>query len=373
MCDVEAASDVVEPVESLDDAAPGRRAENRGFGCAALAAIAAAAMAGAAVLIGQAINQIDSPAARIIESREFGVVLNVVAIGYFFFLGASFGSFLNVVAWRAPRGRSITHPPSACPRCGVRIRGRDNVPIVGWLLLRGECRNCRSPISPRYLFAELAVGLLFATLAVGEILSGGVTLPFREPNRTTGALYNLIDPRWDLLRIYVHHAALLAYLSAAALARRDGRALPVSVAATTLTLGLVAICAWNHPNVMLVETSYPLTAGDYPLDRMAGLWASLCGAAAGATIGACLVQLRSARRHPRVWSGLPLDFLLVGAFLGWQSAVAVALLWGLLAGLSTLAPIPRSTYGVRVAKALLAWAPLICAGAWLLVWERLLS
>lgn len=81
-------------------------------------------------------------------------------------LGLIIGSFLNVVVWRVPRGESVVSPPSACPACGHRIRARDNVPVLGWLLLRGRCRDCGAPISWRYPVVELLTGVLFAVMAV---------------------------------------------------------------------------------------------------------------------------------------------------------------------------------------------------------------
>lgn len=80
-------------------------------------------------------------------------------------VGLAVGSFLNVVVWRVPRGESVVRPPSACPRCGHGIRGRDNVPVLSWLLLRGRCRNCGAPISARYPLVEGATGVLFALAA----------------------------------------------------------------------------------------------------------------------------------------------------------------------------------------------------------------
>ena len=63
-----------------------------------------------------------------------------------------------------PRGESIVSPPSHCPKCDVRIKARDNIPIVSWLLLRGRCRNCGEPISPRYPLVETLVAVLFAAI-----------------------------------------------------------------------------------------------------------------------------------------------------------------------------------------------------------------
>src|SRR4051812_30458485 len=79
-------------------------------------------------------------------------------------VGACAGSFLNVVIWRVPRGESIVSPPSHCPNCGERIKARDNIPIVSWLLLRGRCRNCSDPISARYPLVEALVAVVFAAI-----------------------------------------------------------------------------------------------------------------------------------------------------------------------------------------------------------------
>ncbi len=81
-------------------------------------------------------------------------------------LGLLIGSFLNVVVHRVPRGESVVSPPSACPACGNAIRPRDNVPVVGWLLLRGRCRDCDAPISPRYPVVEAGTAALFAVMAL---------------------------------------------------------------------------------------------------------------------------------------------------------------------------------------------------------------
>ncbi len=82
-----------------------------------------------------------------------------------FLFGAVVGSFLNVVVHRLPREESVVRPGSRCPACGEPIRAHDNVPILGWLLLGGRCRDCRAPISPRYPLVELANALLWTALA----------------------------------------------------------------------------------------------------------------------------------------------------------------------------------------------------------------
>jgi leader peptidase (prepilin peptidase) / N-methyltransferase len=75
-------------------------------------------------------------------------------------VGAIFGSFLNVVAYRLPRGESLSRPRSRCPQCQTPIKPYDNVPVLSWLALRGRCRSCRAPISARYPLVEAVTGLL---------------------------------------------------------------------------------------------------------------------------------------------------------------------------------------------------------------------
>ena len=78
-----------------------------------------------------------------------------------FMLGAAIGSFLNVVVYRLPAQLSLLYPPSRCPHCLHRLGIRENVPILGWLKLRGRCHWCRAPISSRYPLVEAASGVLF--------------------------------------------------------------------------------------------------------------------------------------------------------------------------------------------------------------------
>jgi len=73
------------------------------------------------------------------------------------FLGATVGSFLNVVIARVPAGLSVVRPRSRCPRCQAGIAWYDNVPVVSWLVLRGRCRSCALPISIRYPVVEALV------------------------------------------------------------------------------------------------------------------------------------------------------------------------------------------------------------------------
>ena len=86
-------------------------------------------------------------------------------------LGACVGSFTNVVVWRWPRQESVVVPGSHCPRCGHGIRWHDNLPVLGWLLLRGRCRDCGAAISWRYPAVEAFSALLWLSALL--VQSGG--------------------------------------------------------------------------------------------------------------------------------------------------------------------------------------------------------
>ena len=76
-------------------------------------------------------------------------------------LGAAIGSFLNVVIYRLPADLSLLHPPSRCPQCHTPLKPYDNVPVLGWLWLKGKCRYCRAPIAIRYPLVEAVTALIF--------------------------------------------------------------------------------------------------------------------------------------------------------------------------------------------------------------------
>jgi leader peptidase (prepilin peptidase)/N-methyltransferase len=95
-------------------------------------------------------------------------------------LGLVVGSFLNVVAYRLPRGESLAFPGSRCTSCGEAVKPWDNVPVLSWLLLRGQCRSCGERISVRYPLLELMTGIVFALVALARGLDAElvVLLPF---------------------------------------------------------------------------------------------------------------------------------------------------------------------------------------------------
>jgi len=160
-------------------------------------------------------------------------------------VGAAVGSFLNVVIHRLPRGESLVHPRSRCPECGTQIAGYDNIPIVSWLLLRGRCRHCGTPISPRYPAVELITALVFAAVVLvrgfdddliielpfvaGLIALAGIDLDHKLlPNKIVyplavwGVIAVLIADQGDLVEHVVAGAGAFLFLLAAALAYPSG-------------------------------------------------------------------------------------------------------------------------------------------------------
>ncbi|MGH7132127.1 MAG: prepilin peptidase [Phycisphaerales bacterium] len=79
-------------------------------------------------------------------------------------VGCCVGSLLNVLVWRMPQNLGVVSPPSRCPKCNTRLTWRENIPVLGWVLLRGRCRFCKSPISAEYPIVEAFVGLLFVAV-----------------------------------------------------------------------------------------------------------------------------------------------------------------------------------------------------------------
>jgi leader peptidase (prepilin peptidase)/N-methyltransferase len=90
-------------------------------------------------------------------------------------LGLAVGSFLNVVVHRVPRKESVVSPRSRCPGCGTQLAARANVPVGSGRVLKGRCRSCGMPISPRYPAVELGTAALFA--AAGARFAGEAVLP----------------------------------------------------------------------------------------------------------------------------------------------------------------------------------------------------
>lgn len=147
--------------------------------------------------------------------------VEVFVVGWFTFVGASIGSFLNVVAGSVANGKSPFFRNSSCPNCGQVIWRRDNLPILGYLALQGSCRHCQIAIPRRYLWAEIAAGGIVALFFLAELISGGDNLPVRQPNFYDGIVWILLYAKWDLISIYLYHSSVLLSLLLLALFTRE--------------------------------------------------------------------------------------------------------------------------------------------------------
>jgi leader peptidase (prepilin peptidase)/N-methyltransferase len=239
--------------------------------------------------------------------------------------GMLIGSFLNVVAYRIPLGRSVVSPPSACPECGHQIRWKDNIPVVSWLLLRGRCRDCRAGISVRYPIVEAATGVLFA------------------------GTYLVIGPVWVL-------PAYLLFI------------------ATTVVLVLTDLDHKRIPNRILypatVVTVVLLTAGAAADGTLAAVPRALAG---GGVYFGLLLLIALAARGGFGMGDVKLSFLL-GILLGFQSWAA---LWSgiflafLTGGVVSLLLLITKRKGRKDA---IPFGPPLIVGAWIaLVWGQQLA
>jgi leader peptidase (prepilin peptidase)/N-methyltransferase len=245
-------------------------------------------------------------------------------------LGLAIGSFLNVVVYRVPAGRSLT-PDSACPNCGTSIRKRDNIPVVSWLLLRGRCRGCAQPISARYPLVEAGTAAAFvlvtarfgpaaldATTAQHEVAGALELVAFLTLTSVSIALA-LIDLDTRRLPNVIVLPSLLAgilLLGVAALLRGD---IPALVGA-----GIGGASLFVFYFVLALIKPGGMGFGDVKLAAVLGLylgflgWGSLLvGAFAaflfGGVFGLLLIAVRKAGRKTPIPFG---PWMILGAWLG---------------------------------------------------------
>lgn len=258
--------------------------------------------------------------------ESFGQSLaEVAAVVFFFVVGGNIGSFLNVVAHRVPLGMSVVFGGSRCPACGQAIRPRDNLPVLGWLLLRGRCRDCLVPIPVRYPFVEAVAAVLIGSVAAVEILSGGYTLPLgnevAQGRWWRGVDELLFHPNGRLLAICLLHVTGLATLLAWALLEYDQQRLPrrwsVLVGLTLPVLSL--LWPWLQPAVAVPPVVLEGALGSLSPGQAAGL-TSLLGLLAGWLLGSLLRAAGYA--GPFLAGGLAL----VGGLCGWQAVMTVSLI-----------------------------------------------
>jgi leader peptidase (prepilin peptidase)/N-methyltransferase len=230
-----------------------------------------------------------------------------------FLFGLAFGSFLNVCIHRIPRAISVVTPHSACPQCHHAIRPYDNIPVLSWLILRGRCRHCGAPISPRYAAVELLTAFLFLACYA----QSGLTIFTLKYCVFSFLIVGLIfmDAEWKLLP--------------------DAFTLPGL--AVGLAFSLVA--PLNDVVAQIVPGMLRARAGPIPW-RWLSLGDALLGAALGASFfyGIAMLYLHARGREGMGLGDVKL-MAMVGAFLGVRLTVLTifgASLVGSLFGLVTV-------------------------------------
>lgn len=227
-----------------------------------------------------------------------------------FVAGLALGSFLTVVAHRAPRGESVVGGRSRCPECGAQIAAYDNVPVLSWLALRGRARCCGAPISPRYPLTELATGALFAAVGVAfhgeaaELLLGLVFVATLVAVTLTDLEQRLI-PNKILL--------VAAVLGVAIAAVGETGSLPERVIAAAAAGGLLFAAALAYPRGMGL--------GDVKLAATMGLFLGRSVAPAifvallvGSLVGLAMIARRGAAARKQAIPFGP--FLALGGLVG---------------------------------------------------------
>ncbi len=231
-----------------------------------------------------------------------------------FILGTVIGSFLNVCIYRLPKGESLAFPSSHCTSCGKPIRAYHNIPIFGYLLLKGKCADCGSPIPLRYPAVELISGIALA----GLYYKFGLSLDTLFFALLTYALIviTFIDLKYMIIPNVITVPGAVAGLLYGALATDWGR-----------STGLLGMFSFSLENFFGVLNEVPF------LDSVFGL---ILGGGILFLIAFLYIAIR---KQEGMGMGDVKLLAMIGAFLGWKGVVFVMLvssLLGTLAGLSII-------------------------------------
>ena len=227
--------------------------------------------------------------------------------GFALVFGLLWGSFLNVVIHRVPRGESVVHPASRCPECGKPIRPWNNLPIISWLLLRGRSRCCGKRIAVRYILVEAAGGLLSMALVESAVLS--------MPVANTSLLHAAL--------VYSLWFAFGMSMMAAAFIDLEHMFIPDSISVGAIVLGLATY--WLRSPLSFAEAIAASATGFVVVWLVFGVLYRLVRGRTGMGLGdAKLLAVAGA------WFGFGgmLFALLAGAVQGTVAAVLVLVLKG---------------------------------------------
>lgn len=253
--------------------------------------------------------------------------MSVFCLVWVFFVGSCFASFLNVVAWRVPRGKSILGS-SHCPNCDVKLKfPTTNIPVLGWLKNGGRCVNCEVPIPVRYLVAELVLGFAFLILFLAMIATGGATLPFRDPGVIPGNFAeHMLSPQIDLLITLVFQLTLLSVIFTLAIAATEKFSAPTPI----VLFGIISLIGFQ--SIYSLQPGIPdfridgvgKDANDGGLLDMFGapidFWISMVIGGIASVL--CFLVIRLSK-HSVLFGGFA-SLLLIGISLGWQSVLSIS-------------------------------------------------
>lgn len=229
----------------------------------------------------------------------------------FFIFGLCIGSFLNVCIYRLPIGKSIAFPPSHCPECRKAIRIYDNIPVLGWLLLKGRCRDCGSPISPRYPVVEFLTGLF----AVFTYLKFGLTV-------NTGVYF-----------IFIAVLIVVTFIDI------DHRIIPDKITLPGIPLAFIA--TFFLPNITWQNSLFGILAGGGSLLLVAVGYSYFTGKEG---MGGGDIKLLA----------------MIGALCGWQGVIFTIFTGSVVGSVAGIAAMRRSGEGMKSA---LPFGPFLSAGA----------
>ncbi|RNC81693.1 MAG: prepilin peptidase [Phycisphaera sp.] len=219
------------------------------------------------------------------KMHAYGFVATWLPVLWVFAVGACVGSLVNVLVYRLPKGLPVIVPSSRCPKCDTKLTFKENIPILGWLMLRGKCKFCKQPISAEYPIVETIVAVLFAA----TYLLWYVAIPGRE---WLGVEWGAVKPEWARSGVWETLPAFTVLLillgSLVAMTIVDLKTYTIPLVLTWVPVGVAVVL---HPiNTLFVEGDAPRytagTLGDWifaiPDPSRSWWWLGLCG---GAVIG----------------------------------------------------------------------------------------